>query len=69
MEPDYHYCYILDFTACLLICIHLDDLNKKWSEFEDDEDFIRYCGFNHNQCHWMFTDDELELTHIYQPLK
>ena len=68
-ELDYRYCYILDFTACLLVCIHLDEHSKKWSDFEDDEDLLRYWGFNPDQCHWLFTDEELELTHVYQPLK
>lgn len=63
------YCYILDFGSGMLYCLHLECSDKKPEDFEDNEDLIRYWGFNPDQCHWMFSDEELSINHIVLPLK
>ena len=62
------YCYILDFTTGNLHCLHLECGDKKPEDFEDDEDLIRYWGFNPKHCNWMITDEELEINHIVVPV-
>lgn len=66
---DYKYCYILDLTAEMICRLELQAAEKKPEDFEDDEDIIRYWGFNPNQCHWMFSDEKLDIVEINKPLK
>lgn len=66
---EYKYCYIMDFAAEMICRLELQAAEKKPEDFEDDEDLIRYWGFNTDQCHWMFSNEELDINFINSPLK
>lgn len=66
---NYKYCYIIDFAAEMICRLELQAAEKKLEDFEYDEDLIRYWGFKPNQCHWMFSDEELDIIKINKPLK
>ena len=67
MDPKY--CYIFNHENGSVSCIHLECGIYQLSDFEEDEDLIRYWGFKPSQCSWMFTNNEQIITHILKPLK
>lgn len=66
---DYKYCYIIDFAAEMICRLDLQSAEKKPEDFEDDEELILYWGFHPSQCHWMFSNEELDINYIDSPLK
>lgn len=66
---NYKYCYVIDFAAQMIYRLELQAAKVKPEELEDDEEIIRYWGFKPSQCHWMFSDEELEINYIVSPIK
>lgn len=66
---EYKYCYILDFSSCGIFCLDLQNADKKPEDFENDEELLRYWGFNPSNCKWMIDDEELDIIKIDKPLK
>lgn len=66
---NYKYCYIFDFAAENICRLDLQAAEKKPEDFKDNEDIIRYWGFNPDQCHWMFSNEELDIDFIGSPIK
>lgn len=66
---EYKYCYIIDFCSIGIFRLDLYSADKKPEDFEDEEDLIHYWGFKTSQCSYMFTNEELDIIEINEPIK
>lgn len=63
------YCYILDFSSAGIFRLNLMNADKHYEDFENNEELLRYWGFNPNNCQWMITDEKLDIIEVDKPLK
>lgn len=63
------YCYVLDFSSAGIFRLNLMNADKHCEDFENNEELLRYWGFNPNNCQWMFADEKLDIIEIDKPLK
>lgn len=51
----FEYMYVMDYSTSSISEVRINN-NK---EIEDVETFLDELGFNHNTCHWMFTQTKI----------
>lgn len=54
--------YVLDYSDTTLNCILLN--NEDDTKFETTEELLAHYGFKADQCAWMFSSVELDISYI-----
>lgn len=60
MEGKYGYMYVLEYAGTAIYEIELDELDYN----SDASDILERRGFKESQCHYMTSEEQLEITQI-----